>query len=125
MKNIQDLISKYPELFNINSSNRNAINLFGIECNIGWYNLLDSLMSTIKEYCESNNISYISINQIKEKFGGLRFYFYGGDDRIEGMVWLAENLSYSICENCSKFATIRNVDGWLTTLCDDCYYKDK
>ena len=31
--------------------------------------------------------------QVKEKYGGLRFYYSGGDDYIHGIVAMAENLS--------------------------------
>lgn len=43
-------------------------------------------------------IPEVKISQIKEKFGTLRFYYYGGDDVIQGMVSFAEALSKNICE---------------------------
>jgi len=62
----------------------------------------------------------VEITQIKEKFGGLRFYYNGGDDVIHGMVSLAENLSYEICELCGSTKNIMQTEGWITTLCEDC-----
>lgn len=54
--------------------------------------------------------------QVKEKFGGLRFYYYGGDDYIRGVVDLAESLSYKTCEICGAPGK-SNDEGWVTTRC--------
>ena len=62
----------------------------------------------------------INVAQIKEKFGGLRFYFDGGDDEIHGMVRLTESLSYQICEFCGSTKNVSQTKGWITTLCEDC-----
>jgi len=63
---------------------------------------------------------FVHINQIKEKFGGLRYYYSGGDDTIYGMVSLAESLSYKICETCGSTKDIGQTSGWITTLCKEC-----
>lgn len=55
--------------------------------------------------------------QVKEKFGGLRFYYSGGDDYIRGVVDMAENMSYKICEDCGSPGKTRNMSGWIKTLC--------
>ena len=57
--------------------------------------------------------------QVKEKYGGLRFYYSGGDDYIHGIVAMAENLSDITCEQCGKPGK-QNKEGWIVTLCDDC-----
>lgn len=71
------------------------------------------------------NPVYFQLDQVKEKFGGLRFYFSGGDDYIEGLVHLAECLSYKICEDCGTTHNVGTTKGWITTLCQDCYEKGK
>jgi hypothetical protein len=58
------------------------------------------------------------VAQIKEKFGGLRFYYDGGDDKIDGMVRMAEAWADRSCEECGKPGTTRNT-GWIKTLCDE------
>jgi hypothetical protein len=63
----------------------------------------------------------MQIDQIKEKFGGLRFYYSGGDEAICGMVNLAESLSYKICEDCGSTKDIGYTKGWITTMCKECY----
>jgi hypothetical protein len=65
----------------------------------------------------------VHINQIKEKFSTLRFYYSGGDDYIDGMVTLAESLSAKICEDCGTTINIGCTSGWLTTLCESCALK--
>ena len=37
-------------------------------------------------------------SKVKEKWGGLRFYVYGGDEYIQGAISLAESLSHLICK---------------------------
>lgn len=59
------------------------------------------------------------ILQVKEKFGGLRFYTSGSNDFFNGMVAMAEAASYRICEQCGKPGKPRS-GGWILTLCDDC-----
>lgn len=58
--------------------------------------------------------------QVKEKFGTLRFYYRGGDDHISGMVRLAESLSGSTCEGCGIPSKIEKREGWLSNLCAVC-----
>ena len=76
--------------------------------------------------CEPSVIPQVVATQVKEKFGGLRFYYSGGDDEIHGMVRLAESLSYAICEKCGVMNELvnRNHRGWIQTTCP-CCTKDK
>ena len=76
-----------------------------------------------KETYES--IPQVIATQVKEKFGALRFYYEGGNDVIDGMVWLAEHQSYNICEECGSTKNIGRTKGWITTLCEDCSKTDK
>ena len=69
---------------------------------------------------EYESISQVVTTQVKEKFGGLRFYYYGGNEKIDGMIWLAENMSYNICETCGSTENIGQTKGWITTLCEKC-----
>jgi hypothetical protein len=56
--------------------------------------------------------------QIKEKFGTLRFYYYGGDDYCRGVESMAESMSAVTCEVCGSSGKIRN-GKWIRTLCDE------
>lgn len=55
--------------------------------------------------------------QVKEKFGGLRFYYDGGDELIRGAVSMAEAMSYRTCDVCGAPGT-PNHDGWISTRCE-------
>lgn len=55
-------------------------------------------------------------SQVKEKFGGLRFYVNDGDDYVFGAIALAEGLSHTICEECGMPGMTRG-PGWIRTLC--------
>ena len=56
-------------------------------------------------------------SQVKEKFGGLRFYVNGATDKHWNFISVAENMSYRTCEECGA-AGKTYTDGWHTTLCD-------
>jgi hypothetical protein len=56
--------------------------------------------------------------QVKEKFGGLRFYHTGGNAFTSGVVTLAEELSYVTCEVCGNPAKTSQKNGWVKTLCN-------
>lgn len=62
-------------------------------------------------------VEWIVIDQIKEKFGGLRFYYHGGDDHIYGLVNMAEVWADHSCEKCGNKGQLRS-GGWIRTLCD-------
>lgn len=55
--------------------------------------------------------------QIKEKFGGLRFYINGAPDEVHKLIREAEDKSYEICEVCGEPGEMRH-GGWIVTLCD-------
>lgn len=56
-------------------------------------------------------------SQVKEKFGGLRFYVQGAIDEHYHYISFAESMSYHICEVCGAPGN-RWTDGWHKTLCD-------
>lgn len=88
----------------------------------GWYPLLWEL----HEILEPLVPDLFRVEQVKEKFGGLRFYI-SYDAECSGEVdqamyraidW-AEQRSYTICESCGRDGKLRK-GGWLKTLCDSC-----
>lgn len=64
-----------------------------------------------------DRVDHVSVLQVKEKFGTLRFYYAGGDDTVAGMVSMAETMSACTCEVCGNPGKIRRT-GWYQTLCD-------
>ena len=117
--NIDYLIEKYPDIFQDYEGNPGRVNW---SCPPGWIPIVDSLCSTIQSYITNNNFSQIVCVQVKEKFGGLRFYYEPRDLVTDYLVSMAERLSRQTCLDCgaTSDAEIRNVGGWLAVLCDKC-----
>lgn len=103
----------------------------------GWWPIVEQLCGQIDAYTKWKNntraallkenphnhpvpdeVTQVRVAQIKEKFGGLRFYYDGGDERIYGMVRMAEIWAGNSCEECSKPGKRRS-GGWIKTLCDE------
>jgi hypothetical protein len=115
------LVLKYPKLFvNRYKDMKETAMIWGFDHSDGWFWLIDNLCSNIQSYIDSNNKPQVTVDQVKEKFGGLCFYYHGGDETIHGMVRFAESLSYHICEKCGSTKNIGKTIGWITTLCEDC-----
>jgi hypothetical protein len=128
MKDQNKLIEKYPEFFEYLKDHKGPIIpiQFGFEVEDGWYWLISNLMSNIHMHYKSKEDPYPQITQIKEKFGGLRFYYNGGDTYTDSVVTFAEDLSYEICETCgtTENVTTNNMtEGWMFTLCYTCRKK--
>lgn len=82
----------------------------------GWLNLIVELDEKLAQICPE-----YKIDQIKEKFGGLRFYVSDlGQNHEAGykLINEAESESYNICELCGEPADLRS-GSWLRTLCDN------
>jgi len=56
-------------------------------------------------------------SQVKEKFGGLRFYVQAATDIHYNYISFAESMSYRTCEECGAVGKTYT-DGWYKTLCD-------
>jgi hypothetical protein len=85
----------------------------------GWWPIVENLCRHIQHHIDwkRGTCSQVTVNQIKEKFGGLRFYYSGGDDEISGMVSMAESWAGHSCETCGAPGKSRE-GGWIKTLCD-------
>ena len=55
--------------------------------------------------------------QVKEKFGGLRFYVQAATKEHYNYISFAESMSYRTCESCGADGKTYT-DGWHRTLCD-------
>ena len=55
--------------------------------------------------------------QVKEKFGGLRFYVQASTDKHYHYISFAESMSYRTCEVCGSPGE-RYTDGWHQVLCE-------
>ena len=94
----------------------------GFACGEGWWPIIETLCNNIQHHIDGKNkeseiVPQVTVAQIKEKFGGLRFYYDGGDERIRGMVQMAESWADRSCEECGAPGQRRD-GGWIKTLCD-------
>jgi hypothetical protein len=94
----------------------------GFAVGAGWYPILEALCANIQSHIDwrakqGNAVPQVVVEQIKEKFGGLRFYYQGGDEQVHGMVRMAEAWAANCCEECCA-PGIRRSGGWIRTLCD-------
>jgi hypothetical protein len=117
---VDTLKQKYPEMYS---------EPYGGVCVLpGWWPIIEALSNQIhhyvkwkqeqkEKYGKGEGCPTVVVNQIKEKFGGLRFYYSGGDDTIDGMVRMAESWACRSCEECGKPGKSRD-GGWIRTLCD-------
>ena len=75
----------------------------------GWSGLIEGIYSFLPESA--------IVGDVKEKFGGLRFYVYNiddlADDKIDGIL----TASNHICEMCGAEGKHVSVHGWTKTLC--------
>jgi len=92
----------------------------GFALSNGWDKLVHGLCAILEHHIKhlpEEVAKDISVAQVKEKFGGLRFYMVRQDEFISGAIALAEYMSFSICEECGESGKRRG-GGWLLTLCD-------
>jgi hypothetical protein len=128
------LQENYPSLFSLKDNKNEPLGAYGIECDDGWYEIISSLCFMIDQQernIKGNNKYRISKNQepiayesfrftqIKEKFGGLRIYYYGGNEYVRGLIGMAESWSYQTCEKCGDKGKI-DKKGWIRVLCNKC-----
>jgi hypothetical protein len=77
----------------------------------GWRDILTRLLKDLELLNWDGTIF-----QVKEKFGGLRFYIGGGNDAIFMRIKQAEAESYRFCEYCGEPGKLYR-SGWWRTLC--------
>jgi hypothetical protein len=125
-------------MVNRNKGMQETCMCWGFECGDGWFNILNQLMGNIQHHIDWKNeqkekynrgegCPQVTLDQVKEKFGTLRFYYTGGDDAIDGMVRMAESMSGVTCEGCGNQATTNwpkaeggGIGGWVRTICKPC-----
>ena len=86
------------------------------ECDAGWYELIADL---IRELIQAGWTREIS--QIKEKFGGLRFYASGLPENGHEIIKRYEERALKTCEICgSEYKVKLRGYRWVKTLCHNC-----
>ena len=74
-------------------------------------------LDTAKAKLDEETLKVPVASQVKEKFGGLRFYVQAATDKHYQYINFAESMSYRTCESCGAPGKTYT-DGWHVTLCD-------
>jgi hypothetical protein len=118
----EKLNKKFPKIFrDTDKTPRESCMAFGVSTGDGWYWIINHLCRALQERTDEHGEPQVVAAQIKEKFGGLRFYVNGASDEQYSLIHFTENLSFSVCEECGCMANVSlRKTGWIRTLCDTC-----
>ena len=122
-----ELITKHPKIFDPALGES-----YGMNWDIpdAWIPVVDDLCSAIQQYIDTtvwykeggqHKPKQVRCTQMKEKFGGLRFYTIDSDETIEGMIDLATYICSKICEHCGTRENLGKTDGWISICCESCH----
>lgn len=139
----EEFARKWPDLFQ-----KSKLAYVGV--GKGWHNILDTLFGlisydvniarsrldyavknpgklteTIEELEDKLNLEKEKlpvIDEIKEKYGGLRVYVDNSTEEINNFITFAEAIASKTCEVCGNPGH-RRTSGWIKTLCDDHHQK--
>ena len=108
---LQELKKQFP----------NAIgNLTFLETPDGWNDLIAACAQNLESEISSLNCEerkkYGAV-QIKEKFGGLRWYTSHLYPKIDEIIRKYENLSMITCETCGEPGERSSIKGWIFVAC--------
>ena len=111
------LVKTFPTLYqDYGGDMRQTCMHWGFECGDGWFELL-------KELSEKLEPLGTVAAQVKEKFGGLRFYTTGElvevADEVDKAIDVAEMRAWGTCELCGEPGEC-NDEGWLSVRCEEC-----
>ena len=114
----EKLYEKYPELYGNHTLTMYQTNMcWGFTCDDGWYDIIDRLSSKLSSYVQEHGVNLLRADQVKEKFGTLRFYVNGYDDTICKMIDEADAESAVTCEVTGKPGVLCSSGYCLKTLC--------
>lgn len=130
------LVEKYPILYRDRYKDMiETCMCWGFEHGDGWFDIIDKLSEKI-ENINNLNLGFIIVaDQVKEKFGTLRFYYHAeatGDglteeqlhrntllaELVDNAIDVAEFKTEHTCEACGKRGKLRG-GGWIKCLCDE------
>jgi hypothetical protein len=118
----QRLVERWPRWFNTQGDFRLTAMVRGFEHGDGWFDILwrlcEDLEPLVAEF-EQASSSQFEVLQVKEKFGGLRFYVNcRRNEAIRQRIGIAADESFRTCEICGQPGTLREAR-CIKTLCDE------
>ena len=139
----ESFMSRFPILFqDRKKSMQETCMCWGIECPKGWYHILEQLCTVLEfqnmKYVKAYNIAIVA-DQVKEKFGTLRFYFSVRTVDDDGVVitevdengdWKSDKLTNRLDDNTHRIVAdylemladkfIREAEGMTENTCAKC-----
>ena len=114
------LVRDFPHLYRDRHSDTMRTRMCdGFAVDDGWELLIRRLSEKLEPIARKTGLYAV---QVKEKFGGLRFYVEkNASDEAESAIDAAEEESFRICERCGAAGSTREYGNWLSTLCDTCH----
>lgn len=116
----EEVAKDYPQVFQAGHPR------CGFGVGRGWEALIRELCQGIEDLLPKEH--NFSVQQVKEKFGGLRFYTFSPElpeetrDKIDKLISLAESRSFGACEVCGAPGERDQGGfrfGWIKTLCPE------
>jgi hypothetical protein len=90
----------------------------------GWCKLIYELVHDIRINDLKKGDWVTKATQVKEKFGGLRFYVTGTSDKNWALIRNAEQKSYGVCEESGSEVEVGIWNnGWVRTMCRELAYE--
>jgi hypothetical protein len=97
----QRLVERWPTWFNMKGDIRETLMPFGFACGDGWFHLIWRLCEQLEPVVAAEEAETglpFQVLQVKEKFGGLRFYPNYTNDAIAALIEAAEIESFHTSE---------------------------
>ena len=117
------LFDKYPKIFREKDlSMQETCMCWGIDTGDGWFKLIDALCNCLQFDTDENNYPQVEAVQIKEKFGGLRYYIKPSETcyeprRLNDVIAKYEEVAAKTCEATGKQGVLmKSIGGWYKTL---------
>ena len=123
--NTKKLYEAFPALYGDHDKSMSQTCMcWGFECGDGWFDLIWKLSKDIeaeadKAGLDSGSDNWPRAEQVKEKFGSLRFYVANGSKAIYDLIQKAEAKSSCTCEDCGLPGSTKE-GSWIHTTCDVC-----
>ncbi len=125
-KVIKEICKEFPFLIPKNDPGYDYTFL-QLEIPAGWYNLFLQMCGDIKSVLEKYGlIDVFELEQVKEKWGGLRCYYSLGfnydnySKEIQDILYKYEYMAKLVCTRCGDIATYTTYSGWISPYCDKC-----
>lgn len=83
----------------------------------GWLPIIDRLCTALQLDIDLNKTEQVEVMQIKEKFGGLRFYTGPATKEQHDLINKAEKEADATCDVCGEPGKLRH-GNWMVTRCD-------